>query len=96
MPGLDSGCQGDADEALRIASGRASRAHGTRAAVIPSADDGRSNPDPLATPWAPADAGAGLASPGVHQRLLPGACGPCSLPEQRAPDFISSRTEANR
>ena len=38
-----------------------------------------------------------LPGPGLHQRLLPGACGPCSLLGQRAPAFFfPNRTEADR
>ena len=95
MPGLDPNCHGDADEALRIASGCIPRAHGREAVDVRPAGGGLSQP------------GASAPSLGARRRRLPksrcpsslppGPCGPCSLPRGNAPRNSSpNRTEADR
>ena len=97
MPGLDPNCHGDADEALRIASGCIPRAHGTEAVDVRSAGGGRSQPGASALSWPIPETGDGLSGPRVHRSLPPGPSGPCSLPRGNAPRNSSpNRTEADR
>ena len=97
MPGLDPNCHGNADEALRIASGCIPRAHGPEAVDVRPAGGGLSQPGASAPSWPITEAGDGLPGPRVHRSLPPGPCGPCSLPRGNAPRNSSpNRTEADR
>ena len=88
---------GDADEALRIASGCIPRAHGPEAVDVRPTGGGLSQPGASAPSWPITETGDGLPGPRVHRSLQPGPCGPCSLPRGNAPRNSSpNRTEADR
>ena len=88
------GCHGDADEALRIASGCIPRAHGPEAVDVRPAGGGLSQPGASAPSWALA--GAAYLSPGVHRACRRAHVAP--VPSRgNAPRHSSpNRTEADR
>ena len=96
MPGLDPNCHGDADEALRIASGCIPGAHGPEAVDVRPAGGGLSQPGASAPSWPIPDAGGGLSGPGVHRACSRAQVAPVPSRGNAPRNSSPNRTEADR
>ena len=85
---------GDADEALRIASGCIPRAHGPEAVDVRPAGGGLSQPGASAPSWALA--GAAYLSPGVHRACRRAHVAPVPSRGNAPRNSSPNRTEADR